>query len=119
MCGSCFGHRVLGLPEGGSVCKSLSSDVEAMGPRKKASKLQPVGHSVEGELLLKASEPKDYINELSHEVLCHVFRYAASYAPETSAYYQYTIHLPLQKCKNRIIIDVSSENMVAEMFQFI
>ncbi|XP_035525098.1 F-box only protein 38 isoform X1 [Morone saxatilis] len=46
-----------------------------MGPRRKASKLQPVGGSGEGELVLRPSEPKDYINELSHEVLCHIFRY--------------------------------------------
>lgn len=50
-----------------------------MGPRRKASKLQPVGDSIGGEVVLKPSEPKDYINELSHEVLCHIFRYAASY----------------------------------------
>ncbi|KAG8003767.1 F-box only protein 38 [Nibea albiflora] len=46
-----------------------------MGPRRKASKLQPVGSSGGGELILRPSEPKDYINELSHEVLCHIFRY--------------------------------------------
>ncbi|XP_056294700.1 F-box only protein 38 [Pseudoliparis swirei] len=46
-----------------------------MGPRKKASKLQPIVGTCEGELVLRPSEPKDYINELSHEVLCHIFRY--------------------------------------------
>ncbi|CAN9514550.1 unnamed protein product [Ophioblennius macclurei] len=46
-----------------------------MAPRRKASKLQPAGSSGEGELILRPSEPKDYINELSHEVLCHIFRY--------------------------------------------
>ncbi|KAL6118047.1 fbxo38 [Pungitius sinensis] len=46
-----------------------------MGPRKKASKLQPVVGSCGGDLLLRPTEPKDYINELSHEVLCHIFRY--------------------------------------------
>uniref|UniRef100_A0A8C2YZA7 F-box protein 38 n=1 Tax=Cyclopterus lumpus TaxID=8103 RepID=A0A8C2YZA7_CYCLU len=46
-----------------------------MGPRKKASKLQPVVGTCGGELVLRPSEPKDYINELSHEVLCHIFRY--------------------------------------------
>ncbi|KAL3045369.1 hypothetical protein OYC64_013606 [Pagothenia borchgrevinki] len=46
-----------------------------MGPRKKASKPQPVVGSSGGEVLLRPSEPKDYINELSHEVLCHIFRY--------------------------------------------
>ncbi|KAM9850230.1 F-box only protein 38 [Aulostomus maculatus] len=46
-----------------------------MGPRRKASKLQPVGGSSGGEAVLRPTEPKDYINELSHEVLCHIFRY--------------------------------------------
>eukprot|EP00066_Takifugu_rubripes_P019413 XP_011608679.1 PREDICTED: F-box only protein 38 [Takifugu rubripes] len=46
-----------------------------MGPRRKACKLQPVGGSGVGEPGSRPSEPKDYINELSHEVLCHIFRY--------------------------------------------
>uniref|UniRef100_A0A667X4P0 F-box protein 38 n=1 Tax=Myripristis murdjan TaxID=586833 RepID=A0A667X4P0_9TELE len=46
-----------------------------MGPRRKATKLQPVGGCSRGELALRHNEPKDYINELSHEVLCHIFRY--------------------------------------------
>nr|XP_020466944.1 F-box only protein 38 isoform X2 [Monopterus albus] len=46
-----------------------------MGPRRKASKLQLIGGIDGGELVLRPSEPKDYINELSHEVLCHIFRY--------------------------------------------
>ncbi|XP_030595889.1 F-box only protein 38 [Archocentrus centrarchus] len=46
-----------------------------MGPRKKSNKLQPFVVSSGGELVQRASEPKDYINELSHEVLCHIFRY--------------------------------------------
>ncbi|KAF7647631.1 hypothetical protein LDENG_00168810, partial [Lucifuga dentata] len=46
-----------------------------MGPRRKATKLQAVELSSGGELILRHSEPKDYINELSHEVLCHIFRY--------------------------------------------
>uniref|UniRef100_A0A3Q3VT09 F-box domain-containing protein n=1 Tax=Mola mola TaxID=94237 RepID=A0A3Q3VT09_MOLML len=46
-----------------------------MGPRRKASKLQPVEDSSGGNHMSKPSEPKDYINELSHEVLCHIFRY--------------------------------------------
>ncbi|CAJ1058407.1 LOW QUALITY PROTEIN: F-box only protein 38 [Xyrichtys novacula] len=46
-----------------------------MGLRRKASKLQPVGGSSGGEEVPKQSELKDYINELSHEVLCHIFRY--------------------------------------------
>ncbi|KAM4621691.1 F-box only protein 38 isoform 2-T3 [Polymixia lowei] len=46
-----------------------------MGPRRKATKIQPIGLSGGRELILKHDEPKDYINELSHEVLCHIFRY--------------------------------------------
>ncbi|XP_024858405.1 F-box only protein 38 isoform X3 [Kryptolebias marmoratus] len=46
-----------------------------MGPRRKASKLPSAGGSSEGKLVLRSPEPKDYINELSHEVLCHIFRY--------------------------------------------
>ncbi|XP_013883085.1 F-box only protein 38 [Austrofundulus limnaeus] len=46
-----------------------------MGPRRKASRLPSVGCSSEGKLVLRSAEPKDYINELSHEVLCHIFRY--------------------------------------------
>uniref|UniRef100_A0A3Q3GDC5 F-box protein 38 n=1 Tax=Labrus bergylta TaxID=56723 RepID=A0A3Q3GDC5_9LABR len=46
-----------------------------MGPRRKASKLQPLGGSSGGEVVLRPNELKDYINELSHEVLCHIFRY--------------------------------------------
>ncbi|XP_069543971.1 F-box only protein 38-like, partial [Brachyistius frenatus] len=46
-----------------------------MGPRRKASKLQPAASGAGGDPILKPSEPKDYINELSHEVLCHIFRY--------------------------------------------
>ncbi|XP_047441741.1 F-box only protein 38 [Mugil cephalus] len=46
-----------------------------MGPRRKASKLQPLMGGGGGELFLRLTEPKDYINELSHEVLCHIFRY--------------------------------------------
>uniref|UniRef100_A0AAQ5ZAC0 F-box domain-containing protein n=1 Tax=Amphiprion ocellaris TaxID=80972 RepID=A0AAQ5ZAC0_AMPOC len=46
-----------------------------MGPRRKASKLQPLVGSGEGEPVMRPNEPKDYINEMSHEVLCHIFRY--------------------------------------------
>lgn len=74
---SCSESRASRLQEGGSVCVciSLNREAEVMGPRRKASKLQPVGGSGGGELVSKPSEPKDYINELSHEVLCHIFRY--------------------------------------------
>ncbi|XP_042349066.1 F-box only protein 38 isoform X2 [Plectropomus leopardus] len=54
---------------------NLGRDAQVMGPRRKASKLQPVLGSSGGELVLRPTEPKDYINELSHEVLCHIFRY--------------------------------------------
>lgn len=50
-----------------------------MGPRRKACKLQPAGGSGVGEPDSRPSEPKDYINELSHEVLCHIFRYYVRY----------------------------------------
>ncbi|XP_056140000.1 F-box only protein 38 [Lampris incognitus] len=46
-----------------------------MGPRRKSSKSQPVGVSSTAELVIRHDDPKDYINELSHEVLCHIFRY--------------------------------------------
>ncbi|KAJ3605941.1 hypothetical protein NHX12_027984 [Muraenolepis orangiensis] len=46
-----------------------------MGPRRKSTKTQPVGWSSTLELLLRPEEPKDHINQLSHEVLCHIFRY--------------------------------------------
>ncbi|KAK0154241.1 F-box only protein 38 [Merluccius polli] len=46
-----------------------------MGPRRKSTKTQPVGSSSAREPFLRPDEPKDYINELSHEVLCHIFRY--------------------------------------------
>ncbi|CAL8356838.1 unnamed protein product [Merluccius merluccius] len=44
-----------------------------MGPRRKSTK--PVGSSSAREPFLRQDDPKDYINELSHEVLCHIFRY--------------------------------------------
>lgn len=60
------------------MCISLGSDAQVMGPRRKATKLQPAVVGSGGvELVLRPSEPKDYINELSHEVLCHIFRYTA------------------------------------------
>ncbi|XP_058252462.1 F-box only protein 38 isoform X1 [Hemibagrus wyckioides] len=44
-----------------------------MGPRRKSTKTCLVGGS--NCTSLQKEEPKDYINELSHEVLCHIFRY--------------------------------------------
>lgn len=61
--------------QGVCVCASRSSDAQVMGPRRKASKLLPQVGSDGRELVMRPSEPKDYINELSHEVLCHIFRY--------------------------------------------
>lgn len=44
-----------------------------MGPRRKVTRTQSLGGG--SHSLLGHEEPKDYINELSHEVLCHIFRY--------------------------------------------
>ncbi|MBN3305871.1 FBX38 protein, partial [Amia calva] len=44
-----------------------------MGPRRKSTKTQSAGGGAADPL--RQEEPKDYINELSHEVLCHIFRY--------------------------------------------
>ncbi|KAJ8281745.1 hypothetical protein COCON_G00042640 [Conger conger] len=44
-----------------------------MGPRRKSTKTQSTGGGSADPL--RQEEPKDYINELSHEVLCHIFRY--------------------------------------------
>ncbi|XP_026773524.2 F-box only protein 38 isoform X1 [Pangasianodon hypophthalmus] len=44
-----------------------------MGPRRKSTKTSVVGGT--NCTSLQKEEPKDYINELSHEVLCHIFRY--------------------------------------------
>lgn len=57
------------------MCRSLTSEGGRMGPRRKASKIQPFVGGGEGEAVPRTTEPKDYINELSHEVLCHIFRY--------------------------------------------
>uniref|UniRef100_A0AAX7TWQ9 F-box domain-containing protein n=1 Tax=Astatotilapia calliptera TaxID=8154 RepID=A0AAX7TWQ9_ASTCA len=46
-----------------------------MGPRKKSNKFHALVGSSGEDLVQRLSEPKDYINELSHEVLCHIFRY--------------------------------------------
>ncbi|XP_066470418.1 F-box only protein 38 isoform X2 [Tiliqua scincoides] len=44
-----------------------------MGPRRKSVKM--CSTSREGPICTKAAELKDYMNQLSHEVLCHIFRY--------------------------------------------
>ncbi|XP_046880591.1 F-box only protein 38 [Hypomesus transpacificus] len=44
-----------------------------MAPRRKTSRTQLAGGGQADPPRLE--EPKDYINELSHEVLCHIFRY--------------------------------------------
>ncbi|XP_069100696.1 F-box only protein 38 [Pleurodeles waltl] len=44
-----------------------------MGPRRKFVKPCVPGNDV--FVLLKGDGPRDYMNQLSHEVLCHIFRY--------------------------------------------
>uniref|UniRef100_A0A673HHZ4 F-box only protein 38-like n=1 Tax=Sinocyclocheilus rhinocerous TaxID=307959 RepID=A0A673HHZ4_9TELE len=44
-----------------------------MGPRRKVTRTHSLGGGTFSSL--GHEEPKDYINELSHEVLCHIFRY--------------------------------------------
>ncbi|XP_044310280.1 F-box only protein 38 isoform X3 [Varanus komodoensis] len=44
-----------------------------MGPRRKNVKVCFTNR--EGPVFIKAAELKDYMNQLSHEVLCHIFRY--------------------------------------------
>ncbi|KAL2077829.1 hypothetical protein ACEWY4_027333 [Coilia grayii] len=44
-----------------------------MGPRRKSTKTQNLDEGLNDPL--SQEEPKDYMNELSHEVLCHIFRY--------------------------------------------
>ncbi|XP_044884059.1 F-box only protein 38 isoform X4 [Mauremys mutica] len=44
-----------------------------MGPRRK--NVKPCCMSREISETTKLDEPKDYMNQLSHEVLCHIFRY--------------------------------------------
>ncbi|XP_058023854.1 F-box only protein 38 [Ahaetulla prasina] len=44
-----------------------------MGPRRKNMKVYST--SRESPVCIKAAELKDYMNQLSHEVLCHIFRY--------------------------------------------
>ncbi|XP_049504022.1 F-box only protein 38 isoform X9 [Panthera uncia] len=45
----------------------------AMGPRKKSVKTCLVNNEIPEETI--PDETKDYMNQLSHEVLCHIFRY--------------------------------------------
>ncbi|XP_017386849.1 F-box only protein 38 isoform X6 [Cebus imitator] len=44
-----------------------------MGPRKKSVKTCIMNNEIPEEMT--ADETKDYMNQLSHEVLCHIFRY--------------------------------------------
>ncbi|XP_038186279.1 F-box only protein 38 isoform X2 [Arvicola amphibius] len=44
-----------------------------MGPRKKSVKMCLMDEEIPEETI--AEETKDYMNQLSHEVLCHIFRY--------------------------------------------
>ncbi|KAJ7316289.1 hypothetical protein JRQ81_002451 [Phrynocephalus forsythii] len=44
-----------------------------MGPRRKTVKVCSTNR--EGPACFKGAELKDYMNQLSHEVLCHIFRY--------------------------------------------
>ncbi|XP_039208840.1 F-box only protein 38 [Crotalus tigris] len=44
-----------------------------MGPRRKNVKVYSTNR--ESPVCMKAAELKDYMNQLSHEVLCHIFRY--------------------------------------------
>ncbi|XP_005007037.1 F-box only protein 38 isoform X4 [Cavia porcellus] len=44
-----------------------------MGPRKKSVKMCLINDEIPEEVI--PDETKDYMNQLSHEVLCHIFRY--------------------------------------------
>lgn len=60
------------------VCFRMHS-IMPMSPRKKATDLQSVVSSSSSggggwDRHCRSSELKDYMNELSHEVLCHIFR---------------------------------------------
>ncbi|KAM5299307.1 F-box only protein 38 isoform 2-T2 [Ctenodactylus gundi] len=44
-----------------------------MGPRKKSVKTCLMNNEIPEEII--SDETKDYMNQLSHEVLCHIFRY--------------------------------------------
>ena len=47
-------------------------DNTAMGPRKKSVKTCLMNNEIPEEAV--SDETKDYMNQLSHEVLCHIFR---------------------------------------------
>lgn len=55
--------------------------LDMMGPRRKSTKTQNLDEGLHDSL--SQEEPKDYMNELSHEVLCHIFRSVAK--PLTSS----------------------------------
>ncbi|XP_045040911.2 F-box only protein 38 isoform X4 [Desmodus rotundus] len=50
-----------------------TGDNTAMGPRKKSVKTCLMNNDIAEETV--SEETKDYMNQLSHEVLCHIFRY--------------------------------------------
>ncbi|ELK17245.1 F-box only protein 38 [Pteropus alecto] len=50
-----------------------TGDNAAMGPRKKSVKTCLMNNETPEEAM--SDETKDYMNQLSHEVLCHIFRY--------------------------------------------
>lgn len=47
-------------------------DNTTMGPRKKSVKTCLMNNEIPEEAV--SDETKDYMNQLSHEVLCHIFR---------------------------------------------
>ena len=49
-----------------------TGDNAAMGPRKKSVKTCLMNNDIPEETI--SDETKDYMNQLSHEVLCHIFR---------------------------------------------
>uniref|UniRef100_A0A4W4FET1 F-box domain-containing protein n=2 Tax=Electrophorus electricus TaxID=8005 RepID=A0A4W4FET1_ELEEL len=49
--------------------------LDIMAPRRKSTKTRNMGGGMGTLSSLQEGDPKDYINELSHEVLCHIFRY--------------------------------------------
>ncbi|XP_071066720.1 F-box only protein 38 isoform X7 [Dasypus novemcinctus] len=55
------------------ICYFDTGDNTAMGPRKKSVKTCLLNNEIPEEII--PDETKDYMNQLSHEVLCHIFRY--------------------------------------------